>query len=247
MREPRIVVASQPRYLPSAAYLHRLLLADVLVYLDTVQYTPRDWENRNRIKSPSGPLWLTVPVVHTTREQTIVETEIDPAQDWGHRHLRALELNYRRAPYFGEVFGLVESLFSRRWTMLWELNLAVTDALVGYLGRRAEWVRASTLGVEAVRGQELLVALCGKVQGELYLSGPLGRNYIEPGRFRESGLTLAFHDYVPAPYPQLHGEFLPSLSVIDLLFNCGRGSLAVIEAGHGGRAVLARADAGTAR
>ena len=241
------MVASQPRYLPSAAYLHRMLLADVFIYLDTVQYTPRDWENRNRIKSVTGPVWLTVPVIHQRREQTIIETEIDPAQDWGRRHLRALELNYRLAPWFDEVFGLVEPLLSRRWTMLWELNLAVTDALLGYLGRRAEWIRASALGAEGARGQDLLIALCGKVQGDLYLSGPLGRNYIEPDRFREAGLGLAFHDYAPARYPQIHGEFLPNLSAIDLLFSCGRGSLGVIEAGHGGRAALATADAETAR
>jgi hypothetical protein len=233
------VVASQPRYLPSAAYLHRMLLADVFVYLDAVQYTPRDWENRNRIKAAGGPVWLTVPVVHKNREQTVLETEIDNSQDWSRKHLRALELNYRRAPHFDEVFGLVAPLLSRRWKLLWELNLALVDALLGFLGRRAEWVQASSLGVETARGQELLIALCRKLESQLYLSGPLGRNYIEPERFRGAGLGLAFHDYVAAPYPQLHGAFLPNLSAIDLLFNCGRDSLAVIEAGHGGRADVA--------
>ena len=245
--ERRIVVASQPRYLPAAGYLHRMLLADVFVYLDTVQYTPRDWENRNRVKSPSGPVWLSVPVVRKKREQTILETEIDQSQHWSRRHLRSLELYYRRAPHFDEVFGLVEPILSQRFDLLRDLNLALVDALLGFLGRRVECVRASDLGVEAARGQDLLIALCGKVGGGIYVSGPLGRNYIEPERFRARGVGLAFHDYVAAPYPQLHGGFLPDLSSIDLLFNCGRQGLAVIGAGHGGRIALAAAGAEPAR
>lgn len=241
MRERRIVVASQPRYLPSCGYLHRMLLADVFVYLDTVQYTPRDWENRNRVKSSGGPLWLTVPVVHTHRGQRILETVIDNSQDWTRKHLRALELNYRRAPHFDEVLPVLSRILERRWELLWELNVTLVDALLGFLGERVHWVRASELGPETATGQEFLIALCRRAGGDTYLSGPLGRNYIDAARFRAEGLGLAFHDYRPAPYAQLYGPFVPNLSAVDLLFNCGRASLAVLRTGNVTRADLARA------
>jgi hypothetical protein len=238
MAEPRIVVASQPRYLPSCSYVQRLLVADVVVYLDTVQYTPRDWENRNRVKAPAGPVWLTVPVVHARRGQRIVDTAIDGAQDWVRRHLRTLELNYRRAPCFDEVFPVVRAVLERPWERLADLDIGLADALLGYLGRRASWVRASTLPPEEATGQDLLIALTRRVGGTLYLSGPLGRDYIDPARFRAARLGLAFHDYAPVAYPQLHGPFVPNLSVVDLLFNCGRAGLGVILAGGPARAAL---------
>jgi hypothetical protein len=228
MPEPRIVVATQPRYLPSCAYLARMLLADVFVYLDTVQYTPRDWENRNRIKSSAGPQWLSVPVVRVSREQRVRDTAIDDAQDWRRGHLRALELSYRRAPYFEPVFALVRATLERPWTHLWQVNLALADALLGYLGRRASWVLASTLGVDDLRGQELLIEICRRVHGAVYLSGPLGRRYIEPERFRAAGLGLAYHDYRAPEYPQLYGAFVLDLSALDLLFSCGPASLELI-------------------
>jgi WbqC-like protein family len=240
MPEPRIVVASQPRYLPSCAYVHRMLLADVFVYLDTVQFTPRDWESRNRIKTAAGPAWLTVPVVHVSREQRVGETTIDDTQDWRRRHLRSLELSYRRAPHFDEVFALVRGVLERPWPRLLDLNVALADALLGYLGAALRWVLASSLGATEATGQALLVELTRRAGGTLYLSGPLGRNYIKPAEFQAQGLALAFHDYVPAEYPQLFGAFVPNLSALDLLFQCGRDSVRLIAQGNVTRADVAR-------
>jgi WbqC-like protein family len=240
MSDPHIVVASQPRYLPSCAYLHRALLADAFVYLDTVQFTPRDWESRNRIKASAGPAWLTVPVVHVSRRQRVADTVIDDTQDWRRRHLRSLELSYRRAPFFEEVFALVREVLERPWARLLDLNATLVEALLGYLGVSARFVVGSTLGPIDATGQELLLELCRRLDAHLYLSGPLGRDYLEPSRFREQKIGLAFHDYVPAEYPQLFGGFVPNLSAVDLLFNCGRASLSHIERGNVTRADLLR-------
>lgn len=220
MPEPRIVVINQPRYLPSCGYLHRMRLADQFVYLDSVKYSPHDWENRNRIKTARGPQWVSVPVRRVALEQRIADTTID-ARGWARRHLRAVELNYRRAPHFDALYPLLRGVLERPWARLVDLNLCLTDALLGYLGWQAPWVRASELGVEGLRGQDLLIALCHKVGADVYLSGPLGREYIAPARFREAGLGLTFHDYRPPVYPQLFGDFMPNLSALDLLFNCG--------------------------
>lgn len=226
-----MVVISQPRYLPSCGYLHRAYLADLFIYLDIVQYTPRDWENRNRIKGPNGAQWLSVPVRYTSRDQRILDAQID-SRGWVHRHLRTLELNYRRAPYFEQVYRVVRPVFEKPWGKLWELNVALTGALLELLGWSVPWVCASEIDVGARKGQELLIALCHKAGARVYLSGPLGRNYIEPLRFRESGLGLVFHDYHSPVYPQLFGAFVPKLSAIDLLFNCGPESAARIVQGN---------------
>jgi hypothetical protein len=237
--EPRIAVVNQPRYLPSCGYLHRMRLADRFVYLDTVKYSPHDWENRNRIKTAAGPTWLSVPVRQVSVAQRIADTTIDD-RGWRRRHLTALELNYRRAPYFDWLFPALQGVLERPWTHLAELNLALTDALLARLGWTVPWVRASDLGVSGLSGQQLLMALCREVGADVYLSGPLGRDYLEPAGVREAGLGLAFHDYVPPEYPQRFGPFVPNLSAVDLLFNCGPESAERISLGNASRADVLR-------
>jgi len=185
MPEPRIVVINQPRYMPSCGYLHRMYLADLFVYLDSVKYSPHDWENRNRIKTSHGPQWISVPVRRVATEQRIADTLVD-ARGWQRRHLKSLELNYRRAPYFDVVYPLIRGVLEQPWARLVDVNLRLTEVVLEYLGWKVACVRASALGVEGLRGQELLIGLCQKVGADAYLSGPLGRDYIVPARFREA-------------------------------------------------------------
>jgi len=239
MPEPRIAVVNQPRYLPSCGYLHRMRLADQFIYLDIVKYSPHDWENRNRIKTASGPSWISVPVRQVALEQRIADTTIDD-RGWRRRHLTALELNYRRAPYFDWLFPALRAVLELPWTHLAELNVALTEALLARLGWTVPCVRASELGVTGLTGQRLLIALCHKVGADVYLSGPLGRDYLEPARVREAGLGLAFHDYVPPEYPQRFGVFVANLSAVDLLFNCGPESAERITRGNVSRSDVLR-------
>lgn len=215
----RIVCISQPRYLPSASYLHRFYLADVFVYLDTVQYTPRDWENRNRIKGPNGAQWLTVPVVRERRDQPIATTRIDAAQQWAGKHLAALRTCYGKAPSFDTHFPWLERALTQPWELLPELNASLTAQLNERLGFECETVSASSLGVSGA-GQDLLIDIVRAVGGDAYLSGPLGRDYIEPDAFRTAAIDLVYHDYEAVEYPQRFGAFQPMLSVVDILFNC---------------------------
>lgn len=227
----RTTVISQPRFLPAASYFHRMTLADVFVVLDTVQYTPRDWENRNRILGPDGPQWLTVPVVHVSRTQRILETRIDNAQDWRSKHLRTLEAAYARAPHYAATMRVLEDLYGRDWNRLLELDRHFMDAVVGELGIRCRFVLASELAGEG-KGQDLLVSLCRAVGADTYLSGSLGRNYLRTGDWAAAGIRLRYHDYEPAPYPQVLPGFTPWMSVVDMMMNCGPGTREVLAQGQ---------------
>ena len=220
---------SQPRYLPGLSYLHRISLCDLLISLDTVQYTPRDWENRNRIKSPTGPLWLSVPVVHEQRSQLIRTTRVGTEWQWQMKHLRSLEWNYRKAPHFENLYPELKAVLQQPWSYLVDLNIDLTAWLLRRLDVSVPVIRASELGAVEGSGSRLLSDLCRAVGATTYLSGPLGRNYISTADFTEAGVQVAFHDYVHPVYPQLHGGFLSNLSSIDLMFNVGPDAKAFLD------------------
>ena len=223
----KTAVISQPRFLPAANYFHRMMLADVFVILDTVQYTPRDWENRNRILGPQGPQWLTVPVVHVSRTQRILETRIDNAQDWRPKHLRMLETAYGKAPHYARTLRLLEDLYGRAWDRLLDLDRHFIDAACRELGIRCEFVLASDLGGEG-KGQALLLSLCRAVGADTYLSGSLGRDYLHAEDWAAAGIRLRYHDYEPAAHPKLAAGFTPWMSIVDMMMNCGPATREVL-------------------
>lgn len=226
------VTISQPRYLPACNYIHRMALSDIFIYLDTVKYSPRDWENRNKIKLSSGKsAWMTVPVVHTHREQRIVDTMIHNEDKWALKHLHTITHSYCKAKYFQQYIDFFKDAYSRNWRYLADLNIYLVDFIVKTLGIDCTFVKASELD-GCGRGQELLIDLCQKVGADLYISGPLGRQYIDRAGFDSNHLKLFYHDYQHPVYPQMHGEFLSYMSVIDLLFNCGEESLEYLKQGN---------------
>ena len=227
----RTAVISQPRFLPAANYFHRMMLADVFVVLDTVQYTPRDWENRNRILGPDGPQWLSVPVIHVSRTQRILETRVDNTQDWRSKHLRTLEAAYGRAPHYAPTMRLLEGLYRPAWDRLLDLDRHFIADAVRELGIGCEFVLASDLEAEG-KGQALLMSLCRAVGADTYLSGALGRDYLRPPDWAAAGIRLRYHDYRPAVHPQLLPGFTPWMSVVDMMMNCGPATREVLAQGQ---------------
>jgi hypothetical protein len=226
--KPKIVVISQPRYLPASNYLHRMTLCDIFIYLDTVQFTERDYENRNQIKTPQGSTWITVPVQHQHHKQPLKEISIHQTSRWNKNHWGTLQRNYARAAHFADHASFLKDLYSRPWDKLVELNYAILEYLVQVLDIRCTFLKASELKPMHHNGQELLIDLVRQVGGTHYLSGALGRNYIQEDTFRASNLRLSYHEYVHPVYPQLWGNFLPYMSVIDLIFNCGNQSREIL-------------------
>jgi hypothetical protein len=220
-----VVSIHQPAYLPWLGYLARIAASDAHVFLDTVQYEKRSFTSRNRIKTTRGPLWLSVPTrVRGHRDRTLMDMEIDGTQDWRRRHLRAIAHSYRQAPRFAERFPRLASLFDVPEERLAELCFQQLAFWLGEFQIRSRVLRASDLRVTG-RKSDLMLAICQHVGATTYLSGPLGRNYLDEPAFAAAGIRVEYHDYIHPRYAQLHGEFVADLSVVDYWLNASSDSV----------------------
>ncbi len=199
---------------------------DEFILFDDMQYTRRDWRNRNQIKTPNGVRWLTVPVnVKGRYFQKIRDTEV-VGTDWLSLHWKTLLQNYRRAPYFNEIAAWLEPLYlSEAYIHISELNRRFIEAICDYL--KIDTVISNSWDYILPDGKtERLVNLCAQAGGTEYISGPAAKDYIEERLFTDHGIKLSWFDYAGYPeYPQLWGEFTHEVSILDLLFNCGKGSI----------------------
>jgi hypothetical protein len=212
----------QSNYIPWKGYFDLIASVDEFILYDDMQYTRRDWRNRNQIKTPGGVLWLTVPVqVKGKFHQSIRDTKID-GDDWGAAHWRALTLNYRRAAHFEAVAGIIEPYYRPgRYTHLSALNRDLIETVCRYLGIGTKI--ANSWDYQLVEGKtERLADLCAQAGGSEYVSGPSAQDYVDERVFSERGIKLSWFDYAGYPeYPQLWGEFVHGVTILDLLFNCG--------------------------
>jgi hypothetical protein len=214
---------NQFRFLPALNFMQRPLIADWFIWRDDVQYQPKDWENRNKIKTRDGWMWLTVPMKKQPIGVPIGEAEIDNSVPrWRGKMLQSLICNYARSPYYDEFMPGFEEILSEDWRYLADLNLALFDWLRGAFRfpLKCRFVRASELGCTGDK-DDILIEMCKKVGATTYLSGAEGRNYNRPERWTEANIALTYHDYTYPIYPQQHGEFEPWMCALDLLLNCG--------------------------
>ncbi|MBB3426614.1 hypothetical protein FHT85_003610 [Rhizobium sp. BK312] len=215
----------QSNYIPWKGYFDLIAAVDEFILYDDMQFTRRDWRNRNQIKTPQGLSWLTVPVkVKGKYHQTIRETEID-GRKWAASHWKSIVSNYRKSRHFDEVASFLEPIYlNSNHDFLSPLNRELLEAICRYLGITTSITNSWTY--DLVEGKsERLAELCVQAGGTEYISGPAARDYIEESVFRERGLGLSWFDYRDYPeYPQLWGEFVHTVSILDLLFNCGKES-----------------------
>lgn len=217
----KVVCAHQPDFLPYLGFFDRLLKCDVFVLMDDVQLIRRGWHNRNRIKTPQGPMWITVPILRKGRScQTILESRIDHTRHWRRQILNAIRFNYHKAPHFEAYFSAIETLINQDVEFLVDLNLRLLSFLLEAFQIRVSTVRASELKIQG-RSNEYLVNAVIAVGGNAYLSGTGAKDYLDEEYFQRHGITIHWQDFPHPVYPQLHGEFLSNLSCVDFLFNCG--------------------------
>ncbi len=216
-----IVSINQPAYLPWLGYFHRIAASDLHIILDTVQFERNSFTNRNKVRTATGWTWLTVPVNLKGHLSGMTIADVEVADDhWRRKHWSTIVQNYRRAPYFAEHAGFFEQVYARSWARLAELLEATTQYLLTALGIRTEVRRAGAAGADG-RKSELVLNLCRSVGATSYLSGTLGRDYIDEAQFRADGIAVAYQDYAHPRYPQVYPGFEPLMSAIDLLFNTG--------------------------
>lgn len=222
VRELKKVAIVQSNYIPWKGYFDMIAAVDEFILYDDMQYTRRDWRNRNQIKTPQGLAWLTVPVqVKGKYHQKIRDTEID-GTEWAALHWKSLAQNYRRAPYYQDVASWLEPLyFGEVCTHLSQLNRRFIEAICQYLGIRTRI--SNSWDYTLIEGKtERLADLCAQAGGAEYISGPAARDYIDEHVFADMGIKLTWFDYAGYDeYPQLWGEFCHGVSILDLLFNCG--------------------------
>ncbi len=228
----RVVAIHQPNYLPWLGYFFKITQCDVFVFLDNVQYEKRGFTNRNRIKTPQGPLWLTVDVLtRGSYYQTVREVRIAEGEFWRDRHWASLTHNYVKAPCFAEYAPHFSVVYGAHWEYLADLNVTLIEDVCRILGiQGVEFRRASELQVSGSKS-ELLAAICREVGGDTYISPSAGgsRSYMEPEPFERAGVKVRYFDFVHPVYRQVRGEFCPNMSVVDLLFNEGSRSLAILK------------------
>jgi len=225
----RTVVVLQPGYLPWLGFFDQMRRADVFVYYDDVQYDTHGWRNRNRIKTQQGPLWLTVPVRHSgLSKPRILDVAIDARGNWAKKHVASIRQAYAAAPFAKEYVPALEEVLTRSWECLVDLDVAVAGLLAAWFGVQPRIEKASALGIDGGK-TERLVNICRRVGATKYLTGSAARDYLDVPLFEQNGIAVEWQDFAHPVYPQLHGEFVPYMSAVDLLLNCGAESRAVLE------------------
>lgn len=215
----------QSNYIPWKGYFDMIAAVDEFILYDDMQYTRRDWRNRNKIKTPQGLQWLTVPVqVKGKYHQTIRETALVDSE-WISTHWNMLEQNYRKATYFNEISAWLKPLyFERVHTHLSHLNKTFIQAICNYLGITTKITYSSNYCLGDGK-TERLADLCCQAGGTEYISGASAKAYIEEDVFTDKNIKLTWFDYAGyIEYPQLWGDFMHEVSILDVLFNCGQNS-----------------------
>ena len=214
-----IVSIHQPDYIPWLGLYYKMAHSDVFVYLDDAQYSNEADHNVNLIKTPQGPQRLKVPVEQHLGD-LICNVRTRDELKWKTKHLRALQMNYRKAPFFDTFYPQLAAVIEAHEGSVAELNMAVNRCICEGFGIQTKILKSSDLDIHSAR-EDRVINICLQVGGDEYLSGNGARVYQQEEHFTAKGLKLTYLDYKPIRYPQLWGEFLPYMSAIDYIFNCG--------------------------
>lgn len=216
------VAILQSNYIPWKGYFDIIRKVDVFVYYDDVQFTKRDWRNRNRIKTKDGLLWLTIPVETKGRfNQKIKDVKIS-GSDWQKKHWQSISHSYASAPYFREYSRQFEELYlNKTYVFLCEVNYSFISVINDILGLKTRMVENISVN-ENLDRTEKLIDICQKFGAHTYLSGPAARTYLDEQQFKARSIQVEWMDYSHYPqHRQLFGPFEHAVSILDLIFNEG--------------------------
>lgn len=227
-----ILSVHQPQYIPWVGYFDKIAKSDCFVFLDQVQYKEREFQNRNKIRTKLGELWLTVPVVSKgLGRQKICDVKINNESDWRNKHWRSLTSSYNKAPFFKGYCGFFESVYNANWDKLLSLNIHIIKYLLKELAIETPLRYESAIGTTK-EATDRIIELCVKLKADTYLTGMGGKNYLEEEKFVKAGIKLVYQHFDHPEYYQQYMEqgkpFMPFMSVIDLLFNEGKKSIDIL-------------------
>ena len=226
-----ILTAHQPCYLPWLGLFHKIARADRFISFNQVQYQAKDWNNRNRIKTHQGPIWLSVPVLRKGRlDRNYSDIKINNNVNWQKKHWNSLKANYTKAPHFKKYADYFENVYAREWDTLVELNESMLQWFLNTIGLNSTVESAADFDFAGEKS-DLVLDMCQKTGADTYIFGPQGIEYADMDAFMACGIDVEFDQYNHPQYQQLQGDFISHLSIVDLLFNCGEDSLEIILSG----------------
>jgi hypothetical protein len=222
-----IISIRQPGYFPYSGFFKKIQYSDYFVYLDDVQYERGDWDNRNKIKTSEGAIWLTVPV-YNKFGQKLNEVKISYETNWNEKHIKAIEMNYQKTPYFENYWDSLKKILEKKWVKLLDLNLEIINYINKELGINTKTICSSNLKIDST-GSEHLLEICKQLDGTIYLSGEMGHDYLNDRIFSNENIQVIYEKFHHPVYSQLYGNFIPNLSILDLLFNEGEKSKEILK------------------
>ncbi len=229
MMQKRVVI-SQSMYFPWVGLFEQMRLADVYVRYDDVQFTRGSFCNRVQVKTAQGSKWITVPLRDHHIGQRIDQVLVDDRIDWRSQHRDVLRQAYLKSPFRDEMLALVDRVYAMPATTLADVSRASLMVLADYFGlvRYKRYIDSNSLGINGLSSQrvhDIVFAL----KGNVYITGHGARNYLDHQLFERSGISVQYMQYRCIPYPQLHGDFTPYVTALDLITNCGQQGIRVIQ------------------
>jgi hypothetical protein len=213
----------QSNFLPWRGYFDFIREVDLFILHDDLQYTKGDWRNRNKIKTPRGAQWITVPVHYRHTAQLIEETSIDNSKPWAQGMLNRIQNSYQKAPYFESCFFELSNLLLEPAASISDLNLRLIKWVCSYLSIKTPITFSREYHPQGAK-TERLIGILKQVEATTYLSGPAAQAYLIPEMFEQAGIRLEYKVYDYPEYEQLYPPYDPAVSVIDLLFMMGKDS-----------------------
>lgn len=225
-----VVSINQPAYLPWLGYFERIAQSDIHVILDHVQFEKNSFVNRNKVPGPNGPVWLTVPVSTKGKfgDLAINKLQISNGQPWAKKQWRTIKMIYQKSPFFADHAEFFEDTYQREWKSLSDLCYHFTNYLLEHFDIKTKLWHSSDIGVSSINS-DMVLDLCKALSATKYISGAQGRDYLESEKFSAAGIEIEFQDYQHPGYKQVGvPQFIPLMSSIDLLFNHGPNSSAIL-------------------
>lgn len=213
------IAIHQPEHMPYYGFFNKMSKVDNFVILDDVQFLKNTFQNRNRIKTNTGQKWLTTPIKLENHTQKINEIRIDNSQDWQKKNLLTIKYNYQKTIYFKQYYPLFEKIYSTKENFLLNFNLTLIKFFMDTFEIKTNIILCSTINIKTQKTQRL-IDICQKTNALTYLSGN-GAEYLDKNSFPKNNINLEINQFTHPVYPQLYGDFLPYMSSLDLLFNCG--------------------------
>lgn len=214
-----IISIHQPDYIPYIGYFYKIAYSDFFVFLDNAQFSTDNMHHWNNIKTPQGELRLKVPVENKLGMK-INEVRTRDTLKWKEKHLKTIEMNYKRAPFFEQIFSTFSQLLLKEYSSLAEMNININSWIANSFKLNTPLLLSSNMGITTTK-ETRVIDICKVLNGNTYLSGNGARAYQVPEHFADNGLTLTYTNYKAFEYPQLWKDFIPNLSILDYIFNCG--------------------------